>query len=85
MRKRLNKKVAQSKHFERRCIERVGVALNQNEIIRQIQNNELTVIGKQTNGVTLFQLERLGKFFKVAYDKNRKQVVTIMPEDVCKN
>ena len=85
MRKRLNKKEAQSKHFERRSLERVGVILNQKEIIRQIQNNELAVIGKQTNRITLFQLERLGKFFKVAYDKNRKQVVTIMPEDVCKN
>ncbi len=85
MRKKLSKKEAQSRHFERRSIERVGVILNQNEIVRQIQNNELSVIGKQTNRVTLFKLEHLGKSFKVAYDKNRKQVVTIMPEDVCKN
>lgn len=82
MRKKLSKKQAQSRHFERRSIERVGVILNQNEIVRQIQNNELSVIGKQTNRITLFKLERLGKSFKVAYDKNRKQVVTIMPEEV---
>lgn len=77
-RKKPNKKEAQQKHFERRSLERVGVILNQKEIVRQIQTGGLAFVERQSNRITLYRLEHSGKAYKVVYDKLRKQVVTIM-------
>jgi len=77
-RKKADKKEAQKKHFERRSLERVGVLLDQKEIVRQIQTGGLPFIERQSNRITLYRLEHLGKAYKVVYDKQRKQVVTIM-------
>ena len=80
-----NKKEAQRKHFERRSIERVGVLLNQKDLVQQIQSGGLEFIERQSNRITLYRLNHLEKFYRVVYDKNRKQVVTIMEEQCEKN
>ena len=77
-RKRLNKKQCQQKHFEKRCLQRIGKLISQKEIKRKIQNNELEFIEAQSNRVSIFKYVFEGKEYKVVYDKLRKQVVTIL-------
>lgn len=75
-----NKKKSVQSHFFRRSIERVGVLLNEKELIRKIQNNELEFVERQSNRVTVFRYEYNGKKYRLVYDKNRKQIVTILFE-----
>ncbi len=77
-RKRINsKKEAQRKHFEKRSLERVGVVLNRKELIYKIQGRELEFIKRQSHRVSVFRFEFLGDFYRIVYDKERKQIVTI--------
>lgn len=75
--KNYNKKKAQLIHFERRCRERVGVVLDANGIIDKIHNHELKHIETQSNRISVFKYEFLGNVYKIVYDKERKQLVTI--------
>lgn len=72
------KKEAQRKHFEKRSLERVGVVLNRKELIRKIQNNELEFLERQSHRVSIFRFEYLEEFYRIVYDKERKQIVTIL-------
>ena len=76
--KRLNKKQCQQKHFEKRCLQRIGKIISQKEIKKKIQNNKLEFIKAQSNRISLFKYIFEGVEYKVVYDKLRKQVVTIM-------
>lgn len=78
--KKKDKREAQRKHFEKRSIQRVGVLLNRKEIIHKIQNGELEFIERQSLRVSLFRYVHNGTAYKIVYDKNRKQVVTILYE-----
>lgn len=78
-RKRINqKKEAQRKHFEKRSLQRVGIVLNHKELARKIRNNELEFIERQSHRVSIFRFEYLGEFYRIVYDKERKQIVTIL-------
>lgn len=68
-------------HFERRCIERIGVLLNRKEIIRKIKANELEFIKRQSNRITIWRYSFQNVNYKVIYDKSRAQVVTIYKEE----
>ncbi len=80
-RKKKDKKEAQRIHFEKRSLQRVGIILNRKEIIRKIHNQELEFIERQSNRVSLFRLIHEGTAYKVVYDKERKQIVTILYEN----
>lgn len=67
-------------HFKRRSLERVGVLLDEKELIRKIQNNELEFVERQSNRVTVFRYSYQGKFYRLIYDKTRKQIITILFE-----
>jgi len=86
-RKKINsKKEAQRHHFEMRTLQRVGQVLNQKELIWKIQNGELEFIERQSNRVSLFRYVINGTAYKIVYDRQRKQVVTILYEvEQCKN
>lgn len=76
----VSKKKAVKKHFYKRSLERVGVLLNEKELVRKIQNHELEFIEKQSNRKTVYRLEYLDKTYRIIYDKDRKQIITILYE-----
>lgn len=79
--KKRNKSKNIKKHFVIRCLERLGVVLNSSDIVRKIQNHELEFISKTSNSRTIFKyispIDK--KEYRVVYDKNRHDVVTIFP------
>ena len=75
-----NKRKAIKTHFQRRSLERIGVLLDEKELVKKIQNNELEFIERQSNRVTVFRYEYRGNFYRLVYDKSRKQIITILCE-----
>lgn len=69
------------KHFSRRCLERVGLYLNSSDIVRKIQNNELEFASRTSNSRTVFKYNCpiTKKEYRIVYDKNKHDVVTIFP------
>jgi hypothetical protein len=76
-----NKSKNIKKHFKKRCLERVGICLNSEDIVKKIQNNELEFVSKTSNTRTIFKYicKTTKKEYKVVYDKNKHDVVTIFP------
>jgi hypothetical protein len=75
-----SKKKALKAHFERRSIERIGVLLNEKELIKKIQANELEFVERQSNRVTVFRYKFKGENYRLVYDKTRKQIITVLFE-----
>ncbi len=75
-----SKKKNVKKHFQKRSLERVGVLLNEKELVRKIQNHELEFVERQSNRKTVFRLKYLDKTYRIVYDKQRKQIITILYE-----
>ena len=46
------------KHFQKRCMERVGYILTQKFLEEEMKNHRLPVLQKQSNSRTLFRLNR---------------------------
>lgn len=67
------------KHFAQRSVERVGVFLDPSEIIKQIQNNKLEFLSRKSKRVTLWKYVYKKNAYKVIYDKQRKELITIIP------
>lgn len=81
MAKKFSKKESQALHFKRRSIQRVGVELNPRELVKLIQKQKLEFIERQSNRVTVYRYEHNEEQYRVFYDKNRHQVITITPEE----
>lgn len=81
-----SKKKTVKKHFFRRSLERVGVLLDENDLIRKIQNHELEFVERQSNRKTVFRIEYNSKKYRIVYDKVRKQIITVLfeIEEQCK-
>ena len=77
-----SKKKNVKKHFQKRSLERVGVLLNKKELVRKIQNHELEFVERQSNRKTVFRPKYLDKTYRIVYDKQRKQIITILFEVV---
>lgn len=75
-----SKKKAVKIHFQKRSLERVGVLLNENAIVGLIQENKLEFIERQSNRITVWRYVFMDKIYRVVYDKQRKQIVTIFDE-----
>ena len=67
-------------HFQKRSLERVGVLLNEKVIVNLIQENKLEFIERQSNRITVWRYVFMDKTYRVVYDKQRKQIVTILYE-----
>ena len=79
-----NKHIAQKKHALRRCYERLGYDLSEKEYqdaLKSIQNGTASFKEKQSNRVSLFQLDIRGTEVLAAYDKERKTIITFMHLD----
>ena len=82
--KRLSKHKAERMHAMRRFSERMGFGLSKegyDDLVRQVQEGKAQFVCKQSNRVTVFRLRMDGKPVRIAYDKQRHQIVTFMPEE----
>ncbi len=80
----MNKKKCQMRHLRRRWIERVGSLMSQrlhDQIVQVIRSGQSKVIRKTSNRVTIHCVTIEGKEHNVAYDKLRKQVITVLPKE----
>lgn len=72
------------KHFQKRCIERIGIILNQRKLKDLMINHKMRCIDKLSNTRTMFHLKKedwnssdmLQKDVVVIYDKPRHSFVT---------
>ena len=78
-----SKKTAVECHFAARCIQRLGYIPDTNKIINQIQMGELEQYDRQSNRLTRWRWRDpvYGTNCIIPYDKQRKQLVTILFED----
>ncbi len=82
--KRKSKKKTVDNHFARRCVQRLGYVPDQKELVRQIQENLLEYVGRQSLRVTHWKwTDPVHKIDCVLpYDKERKQIITVLFEDI---
>ena len=80
MMKRKSKKKSVDTHFEIRCIQRLGYIPKREDIIKDIQTGKLKIYDRQSNRVTrwLWVCPLTGTECIIPYDKERKQLVTIL-------
>lgn len=78
--KKRSKKRAQDNHFSLRCLERLGYIPNKNQIIDDIQTGKLQFLDRESNRITrwLWIDPLTKKECIIPYDKERKQVITVM-------
>lgn len=74
------KRKSEQKHFDRRCIERLGIKFDIPNIIGKVRKNELKFLRRQSNRITIWEYEFEEKLYVVVYDSIRKMLVTIYPE-----
>ena len=67
------------KHFQKRCIERVGYILTQKFLKEEMKNRRLPVLQKQSNSRTLFRLNRkYSEDLVLVYNNSLHTFVTVM-------
>ena len=71
-------------HFRKRSLERVGMIVDEQDLIRKIQKQELEFVYSQSLRRKVYRVEFLKQKFLVIYDKIRKQLITIFPEGTSK-
>lgn len=77
--KKISKKQSLYFHFNKSCIKRVGRILDQKVIIKQISNNKLEFIDRQSNSVTRWKYIVDNNEYIICYDTFRGQLITIFP------
>lgn len=86
------KKELQKRHAKRRFQARLGIPLTQelhNFLVKKIQNNEAVKVEKQSNRVSVWDINIKGlllnnpeiDFVRVVYDSNTKNIVTTLFKD----
>jgi hypothetical protein len=71
----------QMNHAKRRARERLGLYLNDQEIldiVKNIQNNKYQHIDKQSDRLSRFRADIRGQDVVVVYDKTRKAIITFL-------
>ena len=79
--KHKSKKTAEDliKHFQKRCMERVGYILTQKFLKDEMKNHRLPVLQKQSNSRTLFRLNRkYSEDLVLVYNNALHAFVTVM-------
>jgi hypothetical protein len=82
----VNKAQSQRRHAKRRAVERYALDLNRKDLARivaDIQHGRARFLGRQSNRVSLFgvslSIHGVMREVPVVYDRERKQVVTLLP------
>lgn len=65
-------------HFQVRCLQRLGFLVDHDDLVKLIQKGKLRLHSRQSNRVTRWYWEHKGKRYILVYDKERKQIVTIL-------
>jgi hypothetical protein len=81
---RMSKKRAQQRHARQRALARTGLNIGpcqQDEIVTMIRNGEAEFVRKESNRVTVFDVNYENTTLRVVYDKQRKSLATIMTPD----
>jgi hypothetical protein len=82
---RTTKKAAQRDHARRRARERYGVdvpAALRDTLLAMIRKGQCTLVEKQSNRVSVFDIKHDGATYRVVYDRNTKELATFLPHDV---
>jgi hypothetical protein len=80
-----SKRKAQKAHARRRAAERFGICLTNEsyrDLVRQIQSNQAKFVEKQSNRVTLWEVDFAGKKAVAVYDKSRHTVITLWDKEI---
>ena len=85
-RKKKAKIQAQREHAKKRFFQRYGVEYTKNVkqyMIKQIQKGgNADLILRQSHRVSLYYVRWKGQRFPVAYDKQRKEIITVLTDDM---
>ncbi len=79
-----SKTISQKLHFKKRFLERVGIDCDRrlhNEILSNVQNGKYKVHCKQSNRVTVFEMNHESRDYLIFYDRMRKSLITIIPAE----
>lgn len=79
-----SKKKCQMKHLRKRWLERVGASMSNklhDQLVLLIKQGRSKIVRKTSNRVSVHKVEVDGTEHTVAYDKLRKQIVTVLPEE----
>jgi len=77
-----DKSTNQRYHAKTRFEERFGFKFNRHvrrEFVEMIQTCKASFVEKQSNRVFLYDIYYKGHVFRGVYDKNRKNIVTVLP------
>lgn len=79
-----SKKKSVNSHFERRCFQRLGYIPRKKELVEAIQKQKLAFVERQSNRVTkwLWKDPIHGIECILPYDKDRKQIITVLFKDM---
>ena len=79
-----SKKKSVDSHFEIRCIQRLGYVPKKKDLVQDIQNGKLAFVDRQSNRVTrwLWIDPVHGVECILPYDKDRKQIITVLFKDL---
>ena len=75
------------RHFVMRCIQRIGVVINDTELKRRLQANELSPTWRESNTRMHFMVPKdllpkdFGREIEVVYDSSKHEFVTILFKD----
>lgn len=81
LRRKVTKSECERIHVKRRFLERFGINLTRQKrlsIISMILQNRATFIKKESNRVSLFDVDFENQVIRVAYDRLRKELVTAL-------
>lgn len=80
-----SKRKAQIIHASARAVERVGIILSERknaEVVKMIQNKQAVFVRRQSKRVSIWDVCFEETEMRVAYDKDRKVIVTVMTKDM---
>lgn len=79
----VSKHLAQTLHAQRRFAERTNLPLTR-ELRRKLvsmihEQKNVRFVERQSNRITVWEAEVEGQFIHIVYDKERKNIVTVLP------
>jgi len=78
----MTKAKAQTRHAKRRAMERYGITMNTESLVRQIQTGQDAIfVWKQSRRVSHWDVVYKGEMLRVVYDKERQTVITVLPKE----
>lgn len=80
----MNKKKAQRIHAKRRALERYGLEVTEevrDNLKSKVARGDGVFLYRTSRRVSVWELTLEGNEYRIAYDKNRKEIITFLPND----